>query len=71
MHRHQARQHKALADLYERKLKLEDLVAKRSQENSEVSSELQHLMQEAAALTGIHKPLKAREGQQLSCLLVI
>ena len=60
--RQQGRQQKALADVYERELRLESLVAKQQQENQEDSSELQLLKQDVAALTDIHKPLKARQG---------
>ena len=61
--RQQGRQQKALADVYARELKLESLVAKQHQENEEDSSELQLLKQDVAALTDIHKPLKARQGR--------
>lgn len=63
--RHQARQQRALADVYERNLKLECLVAQQDQENKGLASELQHLLQEAAALTEIYTPLKARQGYVL------
>lgn len=61
--RQQGRQQKALADVYERELKLESLIAKQHDENEEDGSELQLLKQDVAALTDIHKPLKARQGR--------
>ena len=67
--RQQARQQKALADVYERHLKLDALVAKQNQEFAENKAELQLLVQNVAALTEIHRPLKARQGQ-LCCVLV-
>lgn len=63
--RQQGRQQKALADVYECHLKLDALVAKQKQEIGENSAELQLLVQDAAALTEIHRPLKARQGQLL------
>ena len=60
--RQQGRQEKALADVYQRQLKLQTALTKQNQENVHCTAELQLLTQEHAALTAIYKPLKAREG---------